>query len=408
VSPTLASLDEQLTSPAFFQDPYPVYRRLQEEAPVHWCEPWRQWVVTRHEHVNEVLMSPERFSSSGWEARFMSGLPSDVRAELPNLERHYATPVLSNTDPPGHRRLRTMVIKSFTPNVLKAMTPEIDALVRQMLDRLGERDRTELVGELAYPLPALVIARLLGADEAAGERYAEWSADIVAFVGTGRPEADRARRVDASLGEFAEHIAALIAEVRARPRADLLSLLAEEHGEDRLTDGELVATCVTLLFAGHETTANLIANGLLSLLRHPDQLALVREDPALMETAVEELLRFEGPVQRVRRVAREDTELGGQTIAEGDLVMAFLGAANRDPEVFEDADALDVRRDARHVAFGRGLHFCVGAGLSRIEAPIALNELLARFPELRLASDHVRWKPNITFRGLEALPLALR
>ena len=401
-------LDELLTAPSFYDDPYPVYRTLQNEDPVHWCEPWGQWVVTRHAHVSEVLMAPHRFSSSGWEPRYMAELPAEVRGEVPHLERHYATPVLSNTDAPAHRRLRTMVIKSFTPNVLRVMTPEITNLADRMLTALDSRDQVELLEDFAYTFPATVIARLLGAPEEAGDQYAEWSADIVAFVGTGRPEAARARRVNASLAAFSRHLIELIAEVRAAPRDDLLTHLAGEHDGERLTDRELVATCVTILFAGHETTANLIATGLLSLLRAPDQLELVRRDPDLMGAAVEEFLRFDGPVQRVRRVAVADTELGGRAIAEGDLVMAFLGAANRDPEVFTDPHHLDVRRDPKHVTFGHGVHYCVGAGLSRIEAPIALNELIARFPRLRLAGDDVRWKPNITFRGLQGLPLRLK
>lgn len=401
----IADLDEQLTAPHFYADPYPVYRRLQEEAPVHWCAPWNQWVVTRLEDVEHVLKRPEAFSSSGWEMKFIAQLPPDVRGELPFLENHYATPVLSNTDPPAHRRLRNMVIKSFTPRVLRSMAPQIEELVDRMLGELGAT--TDLVRDFAYPLPAIVIAQLLGAPEEERERYSDWSADVVSFLGTGRADVERARAVNRSLGEFRAHLDALLADRRAHPRDDLLSHLGGEHDGERLSDDELVATCVTLLFAGHETTANLIANGLLTLLRHPEQLELVREDPSLMEGAVEEILRYEGPVQRVRRVATRDTELCGCEIHAGDMVMAFLGAANRDPAAFDEPDRFDVRRDATHVAFGKGIHFCVGAGLSRIEAPIALKEILRRFPAVRLADDDVRWRPNITFRGLEALPLEL-
>jgi cytochrome P450 len=400
-------LDELLTRPSFYSDPYPAYRRLRVEDPVHWCEPWQQWIVTRHADVTEVLMSPERFSSSGWDARYIAKLPADVRARLPHLEQHYATPVLENTDPPAHRRLRTMVIKSFTANVLRAMVPQITQLVTTMIDEIAGRRRIDLVDDFAYPLPAAVIAQLFGAPVRETRRYASWSGDIIDFSGTGRPQVDRAERANDSLAAFALHLEGLIAEARATPREDLLSHLAREHEGERLTDRELIATCVVILLAGHETTANLIASGLLSLLRDPEQLATVRDDPDLMPGAIEEFLRFEGPVQRVRRVAREDTQLGDRSIAEGDLVMAFLGSANRDPEVYENPDRLDVRRDPKHLTFGHGVHFCVGAGLTRIEAPIAINELIARFPRLRLAVDTVEWKPNIVFRGLTALPLEL-
>jgi pimeloyl-[acyl-carrier protein] synthase len=407
MSAALEKLDGMLTAATFYQDPYPTYRRLREEDPVHWCEPWRQWVVTRHAEADEILKSPDRYLNAVSGATFMGQLPDTVRAELPYLERHYATPMLQNADPPEHRRVRTIAMKSFTPHVLRTMTPEITELIGRMLDPLEGRERTDLLESFAYPLPARVIARLLGVSEEASTRYADWSGDITAFIGTGSPEVERARRADQSLAEFTAHLEQEIARVREKPREDLLSILASEHDGTRLTDRELIAACVILLFAGHETTANLIASGLLVLLQNPEQLALVRESPELMANAVEELLRFEGPVQRLRRVAGEDTELGGRSIAKGDLVMVFVGSANRDPEVFEEPDRLDVQRKIRHLAFGHGLHFCVGAGLSRIEAPIALNELLARFPRMRVAPGDVEWKPNLTFRGLEALNLEL-
>jgi cytochrome P450 len=405
VTTSTAGLDDLLVDEAFFADPYPVYRRLQEDAPVHWCAPWRQWVVTRHADVQRVLKHPEEFSSSGWELRFLAQLPDEARTALPEIHRHYSTAVLSNTDPPAHRRLRTMVVKSFTPRVLRALEPQIEALVDGMLGSLGPR--TDLVADFAYPLPAIVIAQLLGAPEQERERYADWSADIVDFVGTGRPDAIRAQNAERSLAAFRAHLEELIDVRRAQPRDDLISLLAGEHDGERLSDDELVSTCITLLFAGHETTANLIASGILTLLRHPEQLELVRADPQLTTGAVEEILRFEGPVQRVRRVATRDLELGGREIHRGDLVMAFLGAANRDPEAFADPDRFDVTRDTSHVAFGHGIHFCVGAGLSRIEAPLALNAIVARDPALAVPDGDIRWRPNLTFRGLQALPLEL-
>jgi cytochrome P450 len=403
------SLDDQLTAGEFFADPYATYARLRAEDPVHWCEPWGQWVITRFEDVLAVNKDPQRFSSAGWEKRFMAELPAEVR-KLPNMQRHYGTKVLSMTDPPEHTRLRRLVVRSFTPRVLEALRPSIEELVQELLDAVAGRPVFDFVEDFAYPLPAIVIARLLGAPDDARHDFMRWSKDIVDFVGTGHADSARALRNETTLREFRAFLEPVIQERRAHPRDDLMSILAStgEDG-DRLTDDELVSTCIVLLFAGHETTANLLGNGLLALLRHPEQLGRLREEPGLMPTAVEELLRYDSPVQRNRRIALVDVELGRATIRRGDPVMVFMGSANRDAAKFADPDTLDVGRAPNpHQAFGHGIHFCVGAALSRLEAPIALLALLERFPRLRPADDYVaRWRPNITFRGLESLELAV-
>jgi cytochrome P450 len=403
------SLDDQLTAGEFFADPYATYARLRAEDPVHWCEPWGQWVITRFEDVLAVNKDPQRFSSAGWEKRFMAELPAEVR-KLPNMQRHYGTKVLSMTDPPEHTRLRRLVVRSFTPRVLEALRPSIEELVQELLDAVAGRPVFDFVEDFAYPLPAIVIARLLGAPDDARHDFMRWSKDIVDFVGTGHADSARALRNETTLREFRAFLEPVIQERRAHPRDDLMSILAStgEDG-DRLTDDELVSTCIVLLFAGHETTANLLGNGLLALLRHPEQLGRLREEPGLMPTAVEELLRYDSPVQRNRRIALVDVELGRTTIRRGDPVMVFMGSANRDAAKFADPDTLDVGRAPNpHQAFGHGIHFCVGAALSRLEAPIALLALLERFPRLRPADDYVaRWRPNITFRGLESLELAV-
>jgi hypothetical protein len=407
----LRTLDRELADPELVQDPYPVYARLRTEDPVHWCEPWGQWVLTRFTDVQAVTLDPVRFSSAGWERTYMGGLHAGVRTGLPHLERHYATGVLSNTDPPAHGRLRRPVVRSFTPRVLEAIRPEVERLVDTLLDAVDRSGTVDFLAEFAYPLPAIVIARLLGAPESEAPRFERWSADIVAFVGSGRALPDRAARADASLREFRLYLEPLIEEARRRPRADLISILAAPAAEgDDLGPDELVSTCVTLLFAGHETTANLIGNGLTALLRHPDELERLRADPALSASAVEELLRYDSPVQRLRRRATEDVEIDGRRVRAGELVMAFSGAANRDPERFDDPARLDIARgDTGHLSFGHGVHFCVGAALARLEAQIAFPAVLRRFPRLRLARGaRIRWKPNITFRGLESLPLELR
>jgi len=408
-APVAIGLDEALNSDSFFADPYSVYERLRNEAPVHWCEPWGQWVITRFADVLAVNKDPKRFSSAGWETRFLSQLPLDA-SSLPHMRRHYSTRVLSMTDPPEHTRLRRLVVRSFTPRVLEAMRPSVEAIVEDLLERLDGARRIDAIAQFAYPLPAIVIANMLGAPTDAREQFMRWSRDVVNFVGTGHPDADRARRTEQTLREFREFLMPIIRERQENPREDLISVLASADTDgERLTDDELVSTCIVLLFAGHETTANLIGNGLLALLRHPDQLALLRSQPDLTCTAVEEMLRYDSPVQRNRRLATEDVEIAGQRIRRGDAVLVFLGSANRDPERFSDPDALDITRTPNHhMAFGHGIHFCAGAALSRIEAPIAIGALLERFPNLRLAEDFdERWHHNITFRGLESLELRL-
>jgi cytochrome P450 len=408
---TFRTLDGELTDPALVDAPYPTYDRLRDEDPVHWCEPWRQWVLTRYDDVRSVTMDPVRFSSSGWEASYLGGLDATVRTQLPHLERHYATRVLSNTDPPAHSRLRRLVLQSFTPRMLETIRSDIELLVEKLLDELDRPGVVDLLAKFAYPLPATVIARLLGAPESSGGQFERWSADLVAFVGSGRPLVVRAATADASLRGFRACLEPLIEDARLHPRDDLISaLVLPDKDGDRLSQDELVSTCITLLFAGHETTANLIGNGLLALLRHPEELDRLRREPALTESAVEELLRYDSPVQRLRRRAAENVEIDGSLIRAGDLVMAFNGAANRDPARFDEPDRLDISRgDTGHLAFGHGVHFCVGAALTRLEAQIALPALLRRFPRLRLARGRqMPWKPNITFRGLETLLVELR
>jgi cytochrome P450 len=404
-----SELDDALASPRFSADPYSTYRLLREESPVHWCEPWQQWVITRYDDVLAVNKDARRFSSAGWERKFVSQLPSELQ-RLPHMARHYSTKVLSMTDPPEHTRLRRLVVRSFTPRVLETIRPHIESLAEGLLDRVDSRKRMDAIADFAYPLPAIVIGELLGAPENAREQFMRWSADIVAFVGTGHPEPERALRTEQTLREFEKFLEPIVRDRRANPRDDLISILASpaEDGE-QLTDGELVSTCIVLMFAGHETTANLIGNGLLALFRHPEQLELLKADPKLTERAVEELLRYDSPVQRNRRVAKEDLELRGKTISKGDAVMVFMGSANRDPQKFANPDELDITRSPNpHMAFGYGIHFCVGAALSRIEAPVAIRALLRRFPNARLAPDfQERWRHNITFRGLESLELTL-
>jgi cytochrome P450 len=401
-------IDEALNSESFFADPYSTYARLRDEDPVHWCEPWGQWVVTRFADVLAVNKDPQRFSSAGWEQKFIAQLPPELQ-QLPHMQRHYGTKVLSMTDPPEHTRLRRLVERSFTPRVLEALRPAIVQLVDDLLDEAERGTSMDAIAQFAYPLPAIVIAKLLGAPEDGREQFMRWSKTIVDFVGTGHPDEERARNNEQTLKEFRAFLEPIIQERRRVPQEDLISLLASSDGGERLSDDEIVSTCIILLFAGHETTANLLGNGLLALLKHPDQLALLRAEPERMPAAVEELLRYDSPVQRNRRVAMEDMTFGGEQIRKGDSVLVFMGSANRDAAKFPDPDALDITRAPNpQMAFGHGIHFCAGAALTRLEAPIALQALLDRFPNVRLAHDFSeRWHRNITFRGLESLELRI-
>ena len=406
---TLAGdIDEALDSESFFADPYSTYARLREEDPVHWCEPWGQWVVTRFADVLAVNKDPKRFSSAGWEKKFITQLPPEIQ-RLPHMQRHYGTKVLSMTDPPEHTRLRRLVVRSFTPRVLEALRPAIEQLVDDLLDDAAADGATgmDAIAQFAYPLPAIVIAKLLGAPEDGREDFMRWSKTIVDFVGTGHADEQRALDNEQTLAEFRAFLEPLIEERRRNPQDDLISILASSDEGDRLTDDEIVSTCIILLFAGHETTANLLGNGLLALLRNPGQLELLRAEPERLPAAVEELLRYDSPVQRNRRLAMEDMTFGGKQIRRGDSVLVFMGSANRDAAKFADPDRLDIARSPNpQMAFGHGIHFCAGAALTRLEAPIALRALLERFPSVRLADDFgERWHRNIAFRGLRSLEL---
>jgi cytochrome P450 len=401
-------LDRFLGADDFVRDPYPVYRRLRHEDPVHWCAPWRAWVVTRHQDVMEVLRRVDDFSSAGYELELMAEESPLAPGRHPALRRHYSTAIVSTTDPPVHTRLRRFLVKQFTPSMVESLRPRVTALIGALLDGIAPGSTVDLLDRFAYPLPAMVIAELLGVPPADQHRFATWSADIVAFVGTGRLDPGRAARAEASMAEFQAYLEPLIARRRTDPGPDLISLLVAPSAEALDLD-ELVGACVTLLFAGHETTANLIGNGLLALLERPAALAAIRRAPEASGQAVEELLRFDSPVQRNRRRATRDTALAGQRIRAGDRMLAFLGSANRDETVFDRPDELDLARNpTKHLAFGYGIHYCIGAALSRLEAPLALVAILERFPAIRLAPGTTpAWKPNITFRGLAELIVRL-
>ncbi|HMQ31742.1 MAG TPA: cytochrome P450 [Chloroflexaceae bacterium] len=400
--------EHDLTAPAFFADPYPIYSRLREEAPVYWSESWGGWLLTRAADVAAALGDPQRFSSAGRVGYLLRGLPEGERDGLARLEAHYSVG-LAPSAPPAHTRQRALLTRAFTPRVVERLRPRVEALVGAMLDAAAARGRLDLIADLAFPLPATMIAELLGAPYDDLAQFRAWAEAINGLFGAaGRTSAGRARAAQAAVEQMHDYIGALAAERRVRPTDDLLGrLVAAEAEGERLAPAELVAIAVTLFVAGHETTTHLIGNGALALLRHPDQLALLLGRPELMPAAVEELLRYDTPVQRGWRMAAADLTIAGVSIPAGALVLPMLGAANRDPALYADPDRLDVARPpARHFGFGHGIHFCLGAPLARLEVPIALGALLRRFRGLRLAPNaELRWRHDVALRGLEALPL---
>lgn len=385
--------------PAFVADPYPTYRRLRAEDPVH-HSPLGFWVLTRYDDVITALRDPrlaKEAIAAFVAARFGTPMPA---LGLSMLDR----------DPPDHTRLRSLVSKAFTPRVVEGLRPHIQQIVDRLIDGVQGGGSMDLIEEFAYPIPVIVICEMLGVPVEDHEQFKGWSLDIARGLDSVLlpPDSEVPRRSMAARSALADYFRELIARRRASPRADMLSgLIAAEEAGDKLSENELLATCILLLIAGHETTVNLIGNGTLALLRHPDQLRLLRANPGLIGTAIEELLRFDGPVQRTARIPSEDVVIDGRTIAKGEMLMPFIGAADRDPAQFPEPDRLDITRtDNRHIAFGWGIHFCLGAPLARVEGQIAINTLVQRLPTLALATETPEFRQSLTLRGLKSLPVA--
>ena len=385
--------------PEFVADPYPTYHRLRREDPVH-QSPLGFWVLTRYEDVVGSLRDP-RFAKEPMIAA--------VAARL-GIEPQSIGISMLDRDPPDHTRLRSLASKAFTPRVVERLRPRVQEIVDGLLDGVESAHRMDLIEEFAYPIPVSVICEMLGVPLEDHEQFKGWSLDLARGLDSIMlgPESEIAKRSGKAREGLTNYFRELIAERRTSPRGDLLSaLIATEEAGDKLSEPELLAMCILLLVAGHETTVNLIGNGVLALLRHPDQLQLLRERPELIVTAVEELLRYDGPVQRTARTPTEDVTIGGCTIPKGEIVMPFIGAADRDPAQFPTPDRLDITRtENRHIAFGLGIHFCLGAPLARIEGQIAINTLLKRMPKLALAVERPEHRQSLTLRGLTALPVS--
>jgi cytochrome P450 len=389
--------------PEMLANPYPFYHLLRAMNPVHWHEPLNGWVLTRYDDVAAMLRSPQ---ASSERTRLWEG---QVGAALQEMLTFRSNSML-NTDPPKHTRLRTLVSKAFTPAAVERLAPIIQGVVDEAVDAALARGGMDVMHDLAYPLPVTVIAHMLGVPPEDRDRFKQWSTDISATAGNimANLDAEHHERALRSQRELVGYLEKVVAARRTDPRDDLLTEMAkaEEQG-DRLSEAELFANAMLLLNAGHETTTNLIGNGTWALLCHPDEIRRLTQDPSLADRAIEEVLRFDSPVQFTTRIVKEDMPLGGKTLKAGQLALLLLGAANRDPAQFPDPDRLDVgRADNKHVAFGLGPHFCLGAPLARLEGRIVAQTLLRRLPGLRLAGPTPEYRDNFNLRGLKALPVA--
>jgi cytochrome P450 len=404
---------ERLTTGALFNplraemraDPYPHYHWLRDKDPVHRSYPAGGWVLSRYEDILGIL-SDRAFSSDerNWNRysrmarrNRLAGIPDPYEVGVSSMLR---------IDPPDHTRLRTLVAKAFTPRAIEHMRPRIAAVVDELLDRLARRDEFDLMHELASPLPVAIIAEMLGVSVADRSRFRHWSNESIRLLGDGTRE-DR-RRAWMAIEEMGTWLEGEAAARRGAPRDDLLSaLVAAEEAGDRLSARELLSTCVLLLVAGNETTTNLIGNGVIALLRHPEQLETLRQAPERIPAAVDEFLRFDSPVQLTSRLVTEERELHGRRFRRGQQIVLLLGAGNRDPARFADPDRLDVARtDVRPLSFGHGLHYCLGAQLARLESQVVFERLLPRFPNLRFGRKPIVWGDNTVLRGARVLPVA--
>ncbi|HEX9923966.1 MAG TPA: cytochrome P450 [Anaerolineae bacterium] len=396
----------QIMRPEIRANPYPFYAQMRSQAPVHWDETMGFWVLTRYTDV-AFAFGDARFSRA-------QGLKQGFK-RLPESDQQVAEPVydafskmMTYADPPYHTRLRGLVSKAFTPRMIEHLRPRIQQLVDKLLDAAEAKGQIDVIDELAYPLPIIVIIEMLGLALEERQHFKEWSDDLFAILGLVRHSPDLIKKAVQSLSEMTDHIVALGKERISQPQEDLLTgLVTVMEAGDRLSEDELVANIGLILGAGHETTTNLIGNGLLALLRHPDQMQKLREDPALAPGAVEEMLRYDNPAQIVYRSVTEEIELSGQWIGQGQLVNLIIGAANRDSAQFSDPDRFDItRHEGRQLGLGLGIHFCLGAALARLEGELVFNSLLRRFPAMQLATDTLEWQTHPTFRGLKALPVA--
>lgn len=403
---------ELLSAPEARQDPYAIYRKMRETAPVHWSRVMAAWLVTGYDEVREVYRSHERFSSVGKSARDVVQLPGSIRSLMPSVELMETTPALAQADPPTHTRQRSLIMRPLTPRRLEGKREWIQAMCRELAAEMSSATEPDLIAQFSSPLSYGSILSLFGAPREHTSVYKEVTRAHSLFL-SDRTDVAAAERYERSVLAMRAALEEIYPRLRDDDTTIIGALLTPDDASNELPHEELFVILKTFFAAGHENIIYSIPTAVHLLLQHPEQLALVREDPSLAAAAYEEAVRFDTPAQANPRIAVVDTELAGQRIRAGDQIFNFKGSANRDPAAWSDPDRFDITRDqnepeGRSVAFGQGIHFCAGAGLARIEGPTAINTLLESFPELKLrAGWQPEWIPSPTHRKLKSMPVTL-
>jgi len=387
-----------LTSPEFLRNPYPYYDKLRSINPIYWGNSIKYpgWYVTGYEEAVAILK----------DTRFQNRIPLPQTSKKYEHLKNIQNDMMLFKNEPDHKRLRMLVSNVFTPSVIEAYRPYIEETVNELLNEVETKKGMDVVSDYAFPLASLIIAKILGVPAEERNQFREWAVTLIQTIDFTRTRRGLANGND-TIRKLLVYFRELIIKRKHNPQDDLISMLIKEGQQgEKLTEKELLSTCILLVIAGHETTVNLISNSVLSLINHPEQLVELKQRPSLIERAVEEFLRYESPTQMTARLASEDIEFNGTTIKKGEQVYILLGAANRDPKKFFHANVLDITRNPNpHIAFGYGIHFCLGSSLARLEAQIAIQTLLQRLSNLQIATPDLQWRKLTAFRSLEKLPI---
>ena len=406
-------LNLDFADPKTNANPFPIFAQLRESDPVHWSSAMKVWVVTRYDDVKRVASANTDLSAERL-APFFAAVPAESRGGFANLMAYLGNWMVFR-DPPDHTRLRRLFTKAFTSRSIKALEPNVEEIVALLFDEMEQKARStgvvDWIADFAYPLPATVMMDLLGVPRKDLLLVKNWSNEIALFIGTSRATPDKYARAEAGAKAMAGYFRDIIAKRTVDPQDDIISqMVTEPDKREALTDDEVIATCILLLFAGHETTTNLLGNGFYYTMRSPEQWARVKDAPSLVDPAVEEWLRYDGPSGALVRVITADLEFGGKKLLQGQRLFAFVNSANRNSGQFADADRFDIGRTPNpHLTFGQGIHFCLGAPLARLEGQIALRSLIDRFPDIALATAATpEWNDSLILRGMQSIPVRLR